>query len=83
MIKYGKPVVGLGEKETAIIHLGREMLGQGKVSSETFAEVLRLFDRKGTVDVVWVMASYAAAASELTAFDQRLKEGQKPLLPPL
>ena len=83
MIKYRKPVVGLGEKETAIIRLGREMLGQGKVSSETFADALRLFDRKGIVDVVWVMASYSAAASELTAFDQRLKEGQKPLLPPL
>jgi hypothetical protein len=29
------------------------------------------------------MATYSAAASELTAFDQHLKEGQKPLLPPL
>jgi 4-carboxymuconolactone decarboxylase len=83
MIKYRKPVAGLGEKETAIINLGREMLGQGKVSSETFAETLRLFDRKGVVDVVWVMASYSAAAAELTAFDQHLPAGQKPLLPAL
>jgi 4-carboxymuconolactone decarboxylase len=86
MIKYNKPVVGLGEKETAIINLGREMLGPrkvsfGTVSSATFAEVLRLFDRKGTVDVVHLMANYAADASELIAFDQHLKEGQKPLLP--
>jgi 4-carboxymuconolactone decarboxylase len=86
MIKYNKPVVGLGEKETAIIKLGREMLGPrkvtfGTVSSATFAEVLRLFDRKGTVDVVHLMANYAADAAELTAFDQHLKEGQKPLLP--
>jgi len=86
MIKYDKPVVGLGEKETAIIKFGREMLGPRKVSfgtvdSATFAEVLRLFDRKGTVDVVHLMASYAADAAELTAFDQHLKEGQKPLLP--
>jgi 4-carboxymuconolactone decarboxylase len=87
MIKYEKPVVGLGEKETAIINLGRDMLGPRKhsfenVSSATFAEVLRLFDRKGTVDVVHVMAQYAADAAELTVFDQHLKEGQKPLLPP-
>ena len=86
MIKYDKPVVGLGEKETAIIKFGREMLGPRKVSfgtvdSATFAEVLRLFDRKGTVDVVHLMANYAADAAELTAFDQHLKEGQKPLLP--
>ena len=86
IIKYEKPAVGLGEKETAIINLGREMLGPrkvsfGTVSSATFAEVLRLFDRKGTVDVVHLMANYAADAAELTAFDQHLKEGQKPLLP--
>jgi 4-carboxymuconolactone decarboxylase len=89
IIKYDKPVVGLGEKETAIINLGREMLGPrrvssfGTVSSATFAQVLRLFGRKGTVDVVWVMAIYSAYAAELTVFDQHLKEGQKPLLPAL
>jgi hypothetical protein len=81
MIKYNKPVVGLGEKETAVIKLGREMLGPRKVSSETFADVLRLFDRKGTVDVVWIMANYSADAAELVAFDQHLPAGQKPLLP--
>jgi 4-carboxymuconolactone decarboxylase len=86
MIKYEKPVAGLGEKEAAIITLGRQMFGPRKssfenVSSATFAEVLRLFDRKGTVDVVHLMAQYAADAAELTAFDQHLKEGQKPLLP--
>ena len=81
IIKYNKPVVGLGEKETAVIKLGREMLGPRKVSSETFADVLRLFDRKGTVDVVWVMANYSADAAELVAFDQHLPAGQKPLLP--
>ena len=82
IIKYNKPVVGLGEKETAIIHFGREMFGDKKVSSETFAEVLRLFGRKGTVDLVWLMANYTAASAELTAFDQQLQAGQNPLLPP-
>jgi 4-carboxymuconolactone decarboxylase len=82
IIKYNKPAVGLGEKETAIIHFGREMCGDRKVSSETFAEVLRLFGRKGTVDLVWLMANYTAASAELTAFDQQLQVGQKPLLPP-
>jgi 4-carboxymuconolactone decarboxylase len=82
IIKYNKPVVGLGEKETAVITFGREMFGQRKVSSETFAEVLRLFDPKGTLDLLELMAGYSAAAAELTAFDQQLQVGQKPLLPP-
>ncbi|MGD0965910.1 MAG: hypothetical protein ABSA57_18650 [Candidatus Acidiferrales bacterium] len=82
IIKYEKPVVGLGEKETAIIALGREMFGRRKVSSETFAEILRLFGRKGTVDLVWLMANYSIAAAQLTALDQQLQVGQQPLLPP-
>jgi 4-carboxymuconolactone decarboxylase len=82
IIKYEKPVTGLGEKETAIITLGREMFGKRKVSSETFAQVLRLFGRRGTVDLVWLMANYSGASNELTAFDQQLLAGQKPLLPP-
>jgi len=81
IIKYNKPVVGLGEKEAAIIRLGREMLGQRKVSSDTFADVLRLFGRRGTVDLVELMSLYSATAAEVAAFDVQLKEGQKPLLP--
>ena len=82
IIKYNKPVAGLGEKETAIIQFGRELIGQRKVSPETFAEVQRLFGRKGTVDLVWTMALYTIAGAELTVFDQQLQVGQKPLLPP-
>ena len=82
IIKYRKPVAGLGEKETAIITLGREMFGQRKVSSATFAEVLRLFGRRGTVDLVWLMANYSGATTEMVVFDQQLLAGQKPLLPP-
>jgi 4-carboxymuconolactone decarboxylase len=81
IIKYEKPVTGLGEKETAIITFGREMIGKKKVSSETFAEVLRLFGRRGTVDLVWLMANYSGASMEMAAFDQQLLPGQKPLLP--
>jgi 4-carboxymuconolactone decarboxylase len=81
IIKYGKPTAGLGEKERAIINLGREMIGDRRVSSATFALVLGLFGRKGTVDLVELMVNYSAAAMELSAFDQQLKEGQDPLLP--
>ena len=82
IIKYEKPVVGLGEKETAIINFGREIFGQRRVSSETFAQVLHLFGRKSTVDLVWVMADYSVAGAEMTAFDNHLRADQEPLLPP-
>jgi 4-carboxymuconolactone decarboxylase len=81
IIKYDKPVVGLGEKETAIIKLGRGMFEDEHVSSETFADVVRLFGRRGTVDLVELMTLYSADAAEMAAFDQQLPEGQKPLMP--
>jgi 4-carboxymuconolactone decarboxylase len=81
MIKYDKPVAGLGEKETAVIEYGRELFGQRKVSSDTFAHVLRLFGRRGTVDLTELMAMYSATGVELDAIDQQLLVGQKPLLP--
>jgi metallo-beta-lactamase superfamily protein len=80
-IKYCRPVTDLNAKDAAIITLGREMLGARKVSSETFANVLRLFGRRGTVDLAELMALYGATADELVVFDQQLHAGQKPLLP--
>jgi 4-carboxymuconolactone decarboxylase len=81
VIKSCKPVAGLDEKDAAIIKLGREIFGTRRVSSATFAEVLRLFGRRGTVDLVELMALYAATGAELVAFDQQLHAGQPALLP--
>ena len=64
LIKYCKPLVGLGPKETLIINFGRELLGpRKKVSSQTFAEALRLFGRRGTVDLVEFMVLYQATGT--------------------
>ena len=81
IIKYRKPLTGLGEKEAAIIRLGRELFGQKKVSSATFADAHRLFGDRGIVDLVSLMAHYSATSALLNAFDMQLPEGQKPLLP--
>ncbi|MES1256550.1 MAG: hypothetical protein ABUS56_13125 [Acidobacteriota bacterium] len=81
IIKYCKPATGLGAKEAAIITLGRELLRQKRVSPATYATTERLFGRGGTVDLVELMALYAATGVEVTAFDVQLRPGQHPLLP--
>jgi len=81
IIKFRKPLTGVAEKEAVTIELGRELFGQRKVSSETFAHALRLYGKKGLVDLVSLMSQYTATAALLTAFDIQLPEGQKPLLP--
>ncbi len=81
IVKFRLPVIGVGEKEAAIIQLGREALGRRKVEPETFARALRVFGRQGIVNVVSLMSHYAATAVLLTTFDQQLRPGQQPLLP--
>jgi len=82
LMKYEKPVTGLGEKEAAIITFGRETFGRRRVTPETFANMLRIFGRKGTVDMLWLMAAYASDFAEMTAFNNQLRADQKPLMPP-
>ena len=81
VIKFCKPVTGLGEKDAAVISLGREMFGPRRVSPETFAKVLQLFGPRKTVDIEELMSLYAATTEEQVMFNQQLHPGQKPLLP--
>jgi 4-carboxymuconolactone decarboxylase len=81
-VKHRRPASGLGPREAAIVRFGRELIGERKVSSETYAETVKLFGETGVVNLAALMANYALTAVMLTAFDQQLHEGQRPLLPP-
>jgi 4-carboxymuconolactone decarboxylase len=81
IVKLRKPITGLGEKEAAILHLGREIFDNHKVDPETFARALKLFGRQGLVNVVSLMIDYAASATLLVAFDQHLPAGEASTLP--
>src|SRR5258706_611753 len=80
-VKFRRTVSGSPEKEAAIIAFGRELFRDRKVRSETYAEMVRLFGQTGVVNLTALMANYASTAVMLTAFDQQLHEGRKPLLP--
>ena len=81
IVKYRKPIAGMGEKEAAIIQLGREAVGKRKVSSDTFARALKLFGRESLVNLVALMGQYSATAVLLNTFDQHVAPGEKLLLP--
>jgi len=82
IVKYRKSITGLPETETIVIQLGREMFGKRKVSSETFAQALKIFGKKGLVDLVALMGHYCATAAILCAFDKQVRPDQ-PALPEL
>ena len=80
-VKFRRAVSGAPEKEAAIIAFGRELLRDRRVRSETYAETVRVFGQTAVVNLTALMANYAFTAVMLTAFDQQLHEGRKPLLP--
>jgi 4-carboxymuconolactone decarboxylase len=81
VVKYNKDVSGVGEKETVVIRLGRQLLREHKLDSGTFAKVVELFGKQGTVELVTLMGDYTLNGLLLDALDQHLPADRKPLLP--
>ena len=81
-IKYGKDLSGLGEKETIIIRMGRQLFREHKLNSDIFAKSVELFGKQGTVELVTLMGDYTLNGLLLHALDQQLPADRKPLLPP-
>jgi len=81
IVKYRKPADHLPEREAVIIRLGREIFGDHRVTSETYARALAVFGKRMLIDLVSVMGNYAATAALLCAFDMQVHAGDKPLLP--
>jgi 4-carboxymuconolactone decarboxylase len=81
VVKYGKDVTGLSDKDTLIIRFGRQLFREHKLDSDLFAKAVELFGRQGTVEMATVMGDYAMAAIMLSAADQHLPPNRTPTLP--
>ena len=79
IIKTRGSTEGLPEIEAIVIQLGREMFSMRLVSSETFAQALKIFGRKGLVNLVVLMAQYSALAAELRVFNNQVSPDQPAL----
>ncbi|HEX4136018.1 MAG TPA: carboxymuconolactone decarboxylase family protein [Bryobacteraceae bacterium] len=71
----------LSEKDAAVIRFGRELLGNKKVSSATFAKAVELWGKRGVMDMVAVMNTYAVSGFFAIAVDEQAAEGRQPLPP--
>ncbi len=81
IVRHGRPLEGVDEKDAALIAFGREMFGDHNVSAETYARAERAFGVQDLVDIVRLMGERAAEAIVLQGFDQQLPAGVEPLLP--
>lgn len=75
IVRHRKRVRGIGEKEAAIIKLGREAIGRHRVRRSTYAKAIELFGAETLVNLVALMGSYAATAMSLAVFAQQLPDG--------
>ena len=82
VVRYNRPLAGLNEKDATVIRFGRQMFHDKKVDSATFAKAVEFWGKRGTVDMVSVMTTYAVSGYFAIAVDERSPEG-KPELPPI
>jgi 4-carboxymuconolactone decarboxylase len=83
MIRHGKPLADVPEKEAALIHLAREAVGAKQVTPATYATALTLFGEEELLHYSVLIASYAQGAILLCIVGQELHDHQSPGLPEL
>ena len=72
-------LTGLDEPDAVVIRFGRQMLTDRKMDSATFAKAVELFSRRGAMDLVAVMNTYAASGFYAIAVNEQAAAGKAPL----
>jgi 4-carboxymuconolactone decarboxylase len=80
IVRYNRLPDGLNEKDVTVIRFGRQMFHDKKVDSATYAKAIELWGKRGTMDMVAVMNTYAVSGYFAIAVDERSPEG-RPELP--
>jgi 4-carboxymuconolactone decarboxylase len=80
VVRNNRPLTGLDEKDATVIRFGRQLFGDKNVDSATFAKAVELWGKRGTMDLVAVMNTYAVSGYFAIAVNERSPEG-KPELP--
>jgi len=83
VVKYDRPVTGLAEKDATLITFGRTLLRDNQVSSQVWADMVRLFGRQHTIDLLGIMGDYLRVGIMLNAVNQQQPPSRPALLPPL
>ena len=77
-IQYNRDLKNLPAKDALMIRFGRALFREHKVSPELYADVVKTFGQRGTVEASWITGDYAMAAVALRAVDQRNPDGCVP-----
>lgn len=79
VVRKRRPIEGVNEKDAAVIRFGREMFHDKKVDSATFAKAVEFWGKRGAMDMVAVMSTYAVSGYFAIAVDEHPAEGKAEL----
>jgi len=83
VVKYGRDVTGLADKDATLITFGRMLYREHRVSSELWQKMIGHFGRQHTVQLMMIMGDYFRVGFMMNAVDQHLPPERQALLPPL
>jgi 4-carboxymuconolactone decarboxylase len=81
LIRNNGALTGLDEKDATVIRFGRQLYRDKKVDSATFAKVVQFWGKRGAMDMVAVMNTYAVSGFFAAAVDEQPAEGKAALTP--
>jgi 4-carboxymuconolactone decarboxylase len=80
VVRYNRALDGLNEKDATVVRFGRQLFHDKRVDSATFAKAAELWGKRGVMDMVAIMNTYAVSGYFAIAVDERSPEG-RPALP--
>jgi 4-carboxymuconolactone decarboxylase len=79
VVRNNRALTGVDDKDALVIRFGRQMLRDKNVDSATFAKAVELFGRRGAMDLVAVMNTYAVSGFFAIAVDEHMPAGRPEL----
>jgi 4-carboxymuconolactone decarboxylase len=79
IIRKRGPVTGVDEKDAVVIRFGRQIFTDKKVDAATYAKVVEYYGKRGAMDLVAVMVTYADSGFYGIAVDEHPAPGKEPL----
>jgi 4-carboxymuconolactone decarboxylase len=79
VIRKRGALTGLDEKDAAVIRFGRQVFTDKKVNADTFARIVEFYGKRGAMDLVAVMVTYADSGFYGIAVDEQPAAGKPPL----
>lgn len=74
------PTDGLAPDDALIIDLGRQLFANRRIEQALYERAAERFGHRGLVELVSLMAQYAATSHLLAAFEMQLPEGTDPVM---